>query len=279
MKRTVHFFWFTDWPRRSAVLCFAVLVYLFTAPTWAECDYSNYQFDDQVSAHWTCNADSVAVLFYPPQWGGSAWWYWGLEDICNQNRPLFRALNAKWLLYNLPRIGWIEQGQDIVILGVREWSPTCHAPYRARAHGAPARVELAYPFFYEESPIQRAGTMVHEGRHGQDVWHIEDGACRRGGGCDNWFYDTPQPANAVQVQFLAHYILFAPAHLITADLRERAFQEANSILLEGFRVGSGQRVDRYSGLVPACHPFCHPPPGSCGALGMCGRPGHCYLCD
>ncbi len=177
----------------------------------------------------------------------------GFEAPCDINRPLARTFNALWLLAysaedyakktsdfsgNALRWAYPYSSTYIDELDGRCGSGDKNKGNRATTWYGPFidnTTELYWPFFYGENVVQRAGTILHESRHGAGKGHDAGSSCPRGASCDSsWGY---KGANMYQVLYLWWFRVDGTR--TTSAMREFARAEGQWIINNGFQTNPG----------------------------------------
>lgn len=172
---------------------------------------------------------------------------WGYSDPGNVNLPLARVLNAMFVLQfsappGAPSTNFLTYSHSYVVNSIDEIQTNCSTAetkfaYTTWGFWVDDWTRLYLPFFYGLSVPERAGTLVHEARHANEVGHDGGTGCPRAASCDtSWNY---QGANRYQVQWLWYYAGTSPA---AVDLRLKAIDRANAILATGFNTDPGFRI-------------------------------------
>lgn len=209
------------------------------------------QFDSFYGGLWGCQQSRVDDMwsrftFHKDDWDGGM----GYEDPCNNALPLKRTFNALQLLaYGVTASPTCTTTSDNVGNwaycysgnAIDELDGTCADDSRAyTAFGAiiDNYTELKEPFFYNETVVQRAGTIFHEARHAQG-WCSHTSSCKDGGdSCDpNWGSgcvgvgsSSGKGANAYTVLYMNWFATTARASWITSSIRQNAVDEGNRYL-------------------------------------------------
>ncbi len=180
--------------------------------------------------------------------GNSNYWDdgFGWEDPCNTDKALARTFNACYLL-TYSASDWANDSYSSPILNwgrryVRENSDDLRSKCGDGSAIATSfsgwfvddRIELYLGFFYSETVVERAGTLVHESRHQGGKGHNANfpvgSVFGSGGGADSswdyhgaWMYDT-----------LYLWWFFAAGTRTTTAMRQRARQRGNLLLDNAF---------------------------------------------
>jgi hypothetical protein len=272
-----------------------MLVLALTASTSTRADVCPVQptdpgivaMDSFVWGVWQCNASYVDGWWKQFQMNqGENWEDYGLYSRCNLQLPMARTLNGLFLVnYSSPSYlvgtGRLSQGWS----HVRDWTGRLSAgcddgssyAYHTQAFWpfVNERTRVYQSFFYNLSPVERAGTLVHEARHHDKLHDADDSSCARGASCDSsWGYDG---ANRYQVEWLSDWEIGAVYR--NTETRQAATNRANSVLKRGFQTTPNLKQVPGVGLKPLCYPNCPPPPTTCGTFGQCGTYPTCYSCD
>jgi hypothetical protein len=179
----------------------------------------------------------------------------GFWDPCNVNKPLARTFNALYLLAysaedyalstgdfsgNALRWGYPYSATKIDELDGRCGSGDKNSGPRATTYWGgwifvDDRTVLKWPFFYNETVVERAGTIVHESRHAAGKGHNGGSGCPRGTSCDsNWDY---MGANAYHVLYL--WWFYVDGTRTTTAMRNSAGCEAQRVADRGFNTSPG----------------------------------------
>jgi hypothetical protein len=225
---------------------------------------SNALFDDSYRPLWSCNDEVV----------GDMWKRFSFEDACDLSRPLGRTFNALQLL---AYAGTPNPSCDSSGLSMLDWAycwagnaiaeldAGCDAGPGERAYTefVPALsnyTELYFTFFYSETVVQRAGTLVHEARHA-DGRCEHAGNCPRGTSCDeNYGYQSctgtvsgsGAGANTYQVDYLLSFVHRARADWTSTPIHDNALDEATEIVTRGFAEDPCWRPDSTGAHVCTC---------------------------
>jgi hypothetical protein len=216
---------------------------------------STSQFDSFYAPLWGCKQSQVDDMwkrfsFDKDDWDGGMGW----EDPCNDALPLKRTFNALQLMaYAFTTAPTCNTSSTNVGLWAYCWAgnsldeldAVCSNSARAYTVAAPVvdnYTELYTPFFYEETVIQRAGTLFHEARHA-DGWCQHTGGCADGGeSCDPSYNDgcvgigssSGKGANGYTVLYMAWFANAARANWTNLSIRADAVAEGNRYLARRF---------------------------------------------
>lgn len=177
----------------------------------------------------------------------------GYEAACDINRPLARTFNALYLLaysaedyaknthdFSGNALRW---AYPYAATHIDELDGRCGSGKKDKGDraltwwefGSDNRTELYWPFFYGESVVQRAGTILHESRHAAGKPHDTTPFCPRQAGCDSsWSY---KGANMYQVLYLWWFRVDGTR--TTQAMRDLARTEAQNIINSGFTTNPG----------------------------------------
>lgn len=183
--------------------------------------------------------------------------YWddgfGWEECCNTNQPLARTFNACYLLtysaedylndrWDAPQ-NILQWGRRFVRENIDDlqskcgdgsaWAWTTWGPF------VNDRTELYLGFFYSESVVERAATLVHEARHASGRSHNANfppgSVFGSGNQADSdWNY---QGAWTFDVGYL--WWFYAAGARTTSAMKERARQRGNLIIDNAFATHPG----------------------------------------
>jgi len=96
-------------------------------------------------------------------------------------------------------------------------------------------------FFYEQTVVGRASSIIHEARHAQG-WCSHKGSCKRGNSCDPDFWNgcvgfgssKGAGANAYQVIWLNHLAVRGRPERVNKAMKQAAVAYARSLLTDAF---------------------------------------------
>lgn len=253
----------------------AVVAFAVTArhARGATCTYvtTGDQYDSFYMSGWGCNQAAINDMwsrfdFDKDDWDDG----FGYEAPCDTARPLARTFNALQLMAyshtNTPTcstsganvLDWAYcwAGNNIDELDGRCGSGTSRA-YTQAAPGIDHYTELYWPFFYNETVVQRAGTIFHEARHEDLCAHNGQGGCPAGGdSCDTswsggcWGWWSGMGANAYTVTFQWWFV--KTAVWANPVIKENARAEANTFLERRFNVDPCFRITKTGGTMSVC---------------------------
>lgn len=216
---------------------------------------SSAQFDSFYGALWGCQQSRIDDMWSRFSFDRADWDEgFGYEDVCNDSLPLKRTFNALQLLAygvtanptcstsssNVGMWAYCWAGNSIDELDAR-----CGESARATTRfgvGVDNWTQLYSPFFYDETVVQRAGTIFHESRHAQG-WCSHTDSCLDGSGsCDpNWGSgcvgvgsSSGKGANAYTVLYMNWFATTARSSWINDTIRADAVAEANRYLNRRF---------------------------------------------
>ncbi len=176
----------------------------------------------------------------------------GYHDACNVNKPLARTFNALWLLAyssenyarstgdysgNALRWGYPYSASNIDELDGRCGNGTTSGTVATTYWGwQDNRTVLKWPFFYGQSVVERAGSIVHEARHAA-WWNSHNGGsgCPRGSSCDKRWSDMR--ANSYEVLYL--WWFYVDGVRTTTGMRNFARQRGQTVIDTGFNTNPG----------------------------------------
>lgn len=225
-------------------------------------------FDSFYGALWGCQQSRINDMwsrfaFHHDDWDQG----FGYDDPCNDTLPLKRTFNALQLLAygvtasptcstssnNVGMWAYCWSGNSIDELDGRCGSSTSTSP-RAFTMVGPIvdnYTELYMPFFYDETVVQRAGTIFHEARHAQG-WCAHNSECADGnsscdpswgGGCVGFGSSSGIGANAYTVLYMNWFATSARSGWINSSIRADAVAEGNRYLSRRFRLDPCFRLD------------------------------------
>jgi len=205
-----------------------------------------------------CRQDMIDYFWYGYGFSGNSS-YWddgfGYEDCCNTNKPLARTFNALWLL-NYSAQDYMNESWSSPILnwGCR-YARNELDDLRSRCGDGNAwatsfkglfvndRVELYLGFWYSESVVERAGTILHEARHqgckshnanfppGSVFGAGNSGADSSWGYHGAWMYDA-----------LYLWWFYAAGVRTTSAMKQMARQRGNLIIDNAFATHPGYSI-------------------------------------
>jgi hypothetical protein len=179
----------------------------------------------------------------------------GYGDPCNIEKPLCRTLNALYLLaYSAEdyarsiqdfsggplRWAYPYSATRIDELDARCGTGELWGPVATTYRGVwdDDRTELKWPFFYRETVVERAGTIVHEARHADGRPHNGGHECPRYDSCDSdWNY---YGANTFEALYLWSFYAFGTR--TTRAMKNYAKWAAQDIIDLGFVTHPGYTV-------------------------------------
>lgn len=205
---------------------------------------------------WRCSGDWMSFFLSHYDMNQNDWDDgFGWDQPCDLGRPLARTFNGIYTLHyshrDPPRrtddfsgsiLRW---GGNYAMDHIDELDAGCGdgSAYARTQYGpfVDNWTDLYLGFFYEEWPVERAGTLLHESRHAAGVGHDAGENCGRKGSCDpEW---NTNGANTWQVLWLWWYAVDAvnapPAS------RTKALDRANLILATAFANDPGFRIDQW----------------------------------
>lgn len=217
---------------------------------------------DVATATWSCGQKYIEDMwdrfdFDKEDWDNG----FGYSNPCDLDLPLGRTFNALMLLaygvqgggtctpdgnpnFAVGRYCWA--GNELDELDGRCGSGSASSGTRAHTEFFPViadeYTELYWPFFYGESVVERAATIVHEARHAHGLCQHEGNCPRGGSSCDPSYEDgcvgfgsgSGKGCNAYQVLYLSWFAYSARDGWITQAIRDHAVFEANTILARAF---------------------------------------------
>lgn len=253
---------------RFSSLCMAAMLLLVAPRASAQdCTYEPDNlvdsFDAFVAPLWGCQQIFTNDMwdrfhFDEGDWDDGFGW----NDACNQDQPLMRTFNAlQFLAFSVTNEPTCSTNDsDNVATWAYCWSGEAIDELDAECGDGTERAwtswtvgfqwtELYWPFFYDETVVQRAGTIYHEARHAHG-WCDHQGGCNRNVSCDpNWANGcvgvgsgSGPGANAYQVSWLSWYLNTARPEWTSPGLAESAWGEANTVLIDGFGEDPGFRL-------------------------------------
>lgn len=250
------------------VLCAVAALLLCTSKAPAQdCTYEPHNlvdsFDAFVAPLWGCTQRLIDDAWNRFHFDEGDWDEgFGWNDACNQDQPLMRTFNALLFMAHSVTANptCSPDDSDNVVTWSYCWAGEAIDELDGRCGDGSERAwtswvpgfqwtDLYWPFFYDETVVQRAGTIFHEARHAHG-WCEHQGNCPRGASCDpNWgdgcvgIGSGPGPgANQYQVQWLSWYLNSARPEWTSPGLAESAWSEANDILIGGFEQDPGFRL-------------------------------------
>jgi hypothetical protein len=216
---------------------------------------SSSQFDSFYAPLWGCQQARIDDMinrfnFDKGDWDGGMGW----EDKCNDALPLKRTFNALQLMaYGFTTSPTCSTSSSNVGLWAYCWAgnsfdeldAVCSNFARAYTVAAPIvdnYTELYTSFFYDETVVQRAGTLFHEARHA-DGWCQHTSECPDGGescdpdysnGCVGVGSGSGRGANGYTVAFMMWFANAARASWTNTTIRADAVAEGNRYLSRRF---------------------------------------------
>lgn len=215
----------------------------FEVDAAAPCGQTTFpdRFDVWAGQKWRCSQREINDMwgrfdFDRKDWDGG----FGYYNACNENLPLKRTFNALQLLKwahvdptcdtsdsNIARWGYCWAGEQIDELDGR-----CgNGSYVAMNFNSfwDDRTELYRGFFYDQTVVGRAMTIIHEARHAQSgCSHVR---CASAGECDvNYFHgcgSRGMGAYAMGVHWLAHYVWHGQPSWKSSATRDDAIAISN----------------------------------------------------
>jgi len=230
------------------------------------------KFDADYSAKWTCDQANVNEMVADFEMDEGNWDDgFGWADACNNDLPLKRTFNALQVL-RFAVTATPNCSDTLENVGI--WS-YCYAKNAideldaecgdgsARAmthHGIDDYTELYLPFFYDESVVQRAGTIFHEARHAGGWCSHTDGCIDGNGSCDPSWSDgcvgfgsgSGRGANAYTVLFAHWFATTAREDWTNPTIRESAVAEGNRYLTNRFETDPCFRLDASGDFFAVC---------------------------
>jgi hypothetical protein len=230
----------------------------------------------------TCSRVPTAKFdsFYAPKWGcqqvfvNDMWsrfdfdhddWDqgFGYDDPCNDNLPLKRTFNALMLLgYGVTNTPTCSTSSANVGMWAYCWSGNsideldgmCGNSPRARTNYTPGidnYTNLYMAFFYDETVVQRAGTIFHEARHAQGFCSHTSGCVDGNDSCDPNFNNgcvgvgsgSGRGANAYTVLYMNWFATTARPDWINQSIKDDAIAEATRYLNNRFETDPCFRLD------------------------------------
>ena len=217
------------------------------------------QFDSFYNPLWGCQQTFVNDMWSRFHFDQGDWDEgFGYEDACNDTLPLKRTFNGLMALgYAGTTTPTCSTASSNVLLwgycwaggAIDELDGRCGETARATTYYFPVldhRTELYMPFFFDESVVQRAGTIFHEARHASGFCSHPsdciDGVATGKDACDpNWANGCVGPgsgsgpgANAYTVIYMSWFATSARSTWINASIRANAVGEANTYLNNRF---------------------------------------------
>lgn len=234
---------------------------------------SSAQFDSFYAPLWGCQQVFINDMWSRFHFDHDDWDQgFGFEDACNDTLPLKRTFNALQLLAygvtatptcstsssNVGLWGYCWAGSNIDELDGR-----CGDSPRAKTAIGPVidnHTELFMPFFFDETVVQRAGTIFHEARHANG-WCVHTNSCADGtGSCDPNFWSgcvgvgssSGVGANGYTVLYMNWFATTARAGWINAAIRADAVAEGNHYLTSRFGTDPCFRMNSGGGTFNVC---------------------------
>lgn len=226
----------------------------------ANCQYSVPNKDasgDNFYGQYICNQVYIDYFWKTYGFNGNKN-YWddgfGWEDCCNTDKPLARTFNACYLLtysaqdyandsWNAPMLNW---GRRYVRENIDDLRSMCGdgSAWAASFSGwfVDDRVELYLGFFYSETVVERAATLIHEARHQGGKSHNANFPAGSVFGSGNqadsdWGYQGAWMYDALYLWWF-----YAAGARTTSAMRQRARQRANLILNNAFATHPGFNI-------------------------------------
>jgi hypothetical protein len=164
---------------------------------------------------------------------------WGWSDPGNPNLPLGRTFNALWVFRNSEPgndpLNFLTWGYGYAADAISSTYPSCVSSAFAETDGfflTGKDVTVYNAFWWQESMVERAGTLFHEGRHAAagKSHNCNPRSAGSDSSCDSdWAYDG---ATTYQVEWLNDYYLSAVN--TTPALQEKARDDGNARILGRF---------------------------------------------
>jgi hypothetical protein len=234
---------------------------------------STAQFDSFYAPLWGCQQTRINDMWSRFSFDAGDWDQgMGYEAACNDSLPLKRTFNALQLLaYGVTATPTCTVGGANVATwaycysgnSIDELDGSCETDVRAHTRWGPFIdnwTRLKVPFFYDETVVQRAGTVFHEARHAQG-WCAHDSNCIDGNSsCDPSFYggcvgvgsSSGNGANGYTVLFAAWFASTARSTWTNPTIRMDAVNEGNRYLSNRFGTDPCFRLDSNGNAFTTC---------------------------
>jgi hypothetical protein len=214
-----------------------------------------YLYDDFYAPRWGCQQVYINDMWSRFSFDKDDWDQgFGYEDCCNDSLPLKRTFNALQVLgYAATGTPTCSTSSSNVCLWAYCWAGNSIDELNGRC-GESSRAytkfgiiidnytDLYMPFFYDETVVQRAGTIFHEARHAQG-WCSHTSDCSDGNsscdpnwgsGCVGFGSGSGVGANAYTVLFMNWFATTATSAWINSTIRQNAVDEGNYYLSHRF---------------------------------------------
>ncbi|HSE42273.1 MAG TPA: hypothetical protein VLH08_16025, partial [Acidobacteriota bacterium] len=175
-------------------------------------------FDPKWTAMWCSDQPMIDTLWYGLSLDetGDSWDEgWGYEDVCNNNLFLSRLFNAGFIVREVQKISkhFGEPHDGTQYLPNHDWwnfvkareddgyePMCCNGETKLATHYCCATsTDLCIKWAFKRAAAPRSSTLVHEATH-EDVGHIDDDDCPKGGSCDTFYGDYN--ATTMQINYL-----------------------------------------------------------------------------
>lgn len=187
--------------------------------------------DLQVLQRWGCAQESISRWWDVYDYDKGNWDddNWGYYAPCDARFPLAGAFNANFVLDSTNAFKDYASSRLDELDGESCGDGTAYATTVVTPWDVYTDLHLL--FFYDYSPMARAGTLVHEARHSEGKGHTEPNyTCTRQGSCDTYYGDGG--ANSYQIDFLW---AFSKEEWQPLAMRQQAAERANLIGSIAFR--------------------------------------------
>jgi len=238
-----------------AVSCVSLLASQHSEAASCSRTASSAQFDSFYAPLWGCQQVFINDMWSRFDFDHDDWDQgFGYDDACNDSLPLKRTFNALQVLgYAVTNTPTCSTSNSNVGLWAYCWAGNSIDELDGRCGDSPRAftkfgpivdnyTELYMAFFFDETVVQRAGTIFHEARHAQG-WCSHNSSCldgdnscdpNWGSGCVGTGSSSGKGANAYTVLFMNWFATTARADWINSTIRADAVAEGNRYLSRRF---------------------------------------------
>jgi hypothetical protein len=259
--------------KRVAILCCCLA---FGSRLASACDTLR-STEPAVMFNFWCSQNWIDFFWDAYDFDKSDWTGFGWEAACDLRRPLARTFQAIELVNFSSPVdplvtddfsgNFLHWAGNYTMRELDELDARC-GDGTLRAYTTWGSIddttELYIPFFYKENVVQRAGTLVHESRHGAWCGHNgNDGsnACpamsnscdeKLNDGCSGFGSPSGKGADGFQLLWLWWYAVEADAQHSNSTMKDFARDEANRILDTMFDVDPCFHITSNGAKVTTC---------------------------